>query len=906
MIRSTFVASLCLAAALLVGCGKDTLTKKPVAPALCDAGHLNTLGMCVDCTANADCDVGKQCNLVTGTCEIIPPPPVDGGRVTTCQLGALRCSPDGHAVQDCVVADGGTDWNNQQVCTGSQVCNPQTLTCAICIPGETICDTSDTASTYQRCSNDGTEFDHLDCASTDGGFGGPGFFCHQINGHIDSTDGGSPTPALATCRLCQPGSVTTGTDPDGGSDVGLLTCDSTGTSQSFQSCYPTNRFADAGAGVPPTQCERPVCYPGQDQCADSSGHVNNPNTSPSRQTCNSDGSGWVQADCTSGEVCGPSSGDAAHCNSPCDIADNGTSYVGCDYWGVLMSNSGLDPAFTGGVTNQGIGSNPSQFALVVGNTSSNLTAHVSVTTNGISVAPVSVAPNSTGIVYLPWQEICGTGTGNLGYHLTSDVPVTVYQFNPLASAITTTRPNSSNTSCSSDSQCQASCCTFGCSDIAQNATCTHACVSGSCTAYSYSNDASLLLPTHLLGTSYVVVAEDEESIDEGTGQLPIPGAMAVVATQDNTTVQIHFAGSALSTTQSSQTSECTSVQGNLGSVGLGNTVQYTINSGQVLHFWNGATGQPVAQGANGIGGPGVATAYLYKDDFTGSVVSSDKAVAVFGGADCTFKPYNDFACDHIEEEMFPFSTWGKTYVGVKSKTYTGATATYPDYWRIVSACGPSSCPQGTTVTVSPPMGPSRAGAACGSACTCSTNGQTTTCQLPPLVQGQTAPWIEFQHGSSFTATGDHPIVLAQYFVSESAADSNQSNPTVAVGDPSLVLAPPVEQWRSDYSVLAPTTYAQNYVSLMVYDPNHSGGSPATGAIQVDGTTVPAGEWNNVPSTNYYTAVHALSNSGNGGHTINAANGVKVGAVVYGYDSYVSYGYTGGLDLQAITTITPGN
>jgi hypothetical protein len=28
-------------------------------------------------------------------------------------------------------------------------------------------------------------------------------------------------------------------------------------------------------------------------------------------------------------------------------------------------------------------------------------------------------------------------------------------------------------------------------------------------------------------------------------------------------------------------------------------------------------------------------------------------------------------------------------------------------------------------------------------------------------------------------------------------------------------------------------------------------------------------------------------------------------VVYGYDSFVSYGYTGGLDLQPITGIIPG-
>ena len=53
-------------------------------------------------------------------------------------------------------------------------------------------------------------------------------------------------------------------------------------------------------------------------------------------------------------------------------------------------------------------------------------------------------------------------------------------------------------------------------------------------------------------------------------------------------------------------------------------------------------------------------------------------------------------------------------------------------------------------------------------------------------------------------------------------------------------------------------------------------------------------------------MHALSNSGSGGHSINASGGVKVGAVVYGYDSYVSYGYTGGSGLQVINNAVLGN
>jgi hypothetical protein len=492
------------------------------------------------------------------------------------------------------------------------------------------------------------------------------------------------------------------------------------------------------------------------------------------------------------------------------------------------------------------------------------------------------------VVYLPWQEICGTGTANFGYHLTSDVPVTVYQFNPLDSALPATRASGSGTSCTSDGQCQIgdSCATSGPT-------------AGQCTRYSFSNDASLLLPTHLLGNDYVVIAADEESVSSLSGGTLLPGAMSVVATQDNTSVTIHVAGSVLSTSSSRNSGLCGSSQGSLAGVPLGNTVQYTLNAGQVVHFWNGQTGSPTASANNGI--QAGAVAYLYKDDFTGSVVTSSKPVAVFGGSDCTFKPFGQYACDHIEEEMFPFSTWGKRYVGVKSKQYAGTTSAAPDYWRIVAACGPSTCQSGTTVTITPAINnnTARAAASCGSACTCTTSGSTTTCKLPPLASGQTAPWIEFQHSSSFVATSDQPLNLAQYFTSESASGNNTTE-----GDPSLVLVPPVEQWRTDYTVLAPTTYAHNYVNLTVDDPSHAT-SPATASVTVDGAALPAAEWSNIPGTTLYAAVHALSNSGTGSHPIATSNGVKVGVVVYGYDSYVSYGYTGGLDLKAITQIIPG-
>ena len=49
-------------------------------------------------------------------------------------------------------------------------------------------------------------------------------------------------------------------------------------------------------------------------------------------------------------------------------------------------------------------------------------------------------------------------------------------------------------------------------------------------------------------------------------------------------------------------------------------------------------------------------------DLSGSLVTSDKPVAVFGGHQCANVPSGATFCDHIEEEMPPVSTWGKTFV----------------------------------------------------------------------------------------------------------------------------------------------------------------------------------------------------------------------------------------------------
>jgi hypothetical protein len=51
-------------------------------------------------------------------------------------------------------------------------------------------------------------------------------------------------------------------------------------------------------------------------------------------------------------------------------------------------------------------------------------------------------------------------------------------------------------------------------------------------------------------------------------------------------------------------------------------------------------------------------------DLSGSLIESDRDVAVFGRVSCANVPIGIAACDHIEEQLFPTSTWGTSFVSV--------------------------------------------------------------------------------------------------------------------------------------------------------------------------------------------------------------------------------------------------
>jgi hypothetical protein len=282
--------------------------------------------------------------------------------------------------------------------------------------------------------------------------------------------------------------------------------------------------------------------------------------------------------CTGSNECNVTTGQCVPACSP-DLIGN--SYQGCDYYPTVTTNSLLTNKVAPGTTGF-------HFAVAISNTSTK-TANYTITRGAVAITSGSVAANSVQVVQLPWipalhapsvSVLSTNASGGGAYHLVADRPVTVYQYNPLEY-------------------------TAG-------------------GANSFTNDASLLLPSNAWTGNYRVAARNSWQ--------GYSGFYAVVASQNATVV----------TLTPSATGGSVKAGGGVAANGTGTI---TLNKGDVLEVLSGANG-----------------AQLDPSDLTGTLVTASKPVQVLGGHDCTFIPYNVGYCDHLEESIPPIETLASKYV----------------------------------------------------------------------------------------------------------------------------------------------------------------------------------------------------------------------------------------------------
>ena len=257
-------------------------------------------------------------------------------------------------------------------------------------------------------------------------------------------------------------------------------------------------------------------------------------------------------------------------------------------------------------------------------------------------------------------------------------------------------------------------------------------------------------------------------------------------------------------------------------------------------------------------------------DLSGSLVFSDQPVAVFSGSETTSVPggftiptypgwedRHDSCClDHLEDQMMPMESLGKSYVVTRSPVRSTSGWKEPDVIRFVGAAEATI----VATTLPPP--------------------DDSFSLMPGEVRTTYAQ-------DDFIARGDQPFLVGQLLISQGRIDG------ATIGDPSLTVFSPVDQYRSEYVMLTPPSWTQNWVVISA-----EVGVP----VRIDGATPsdckiePAGT---IDSKSYESRVCPV---GEGAHAIQGD--APFGITEYGYGSAGSYAVSGGADVKKIYTPPP--
>ncbi|MFT5354415.1 MAG: hypothetical protein ACI9KE_001620 [Polyangiales bacterium] len=527
--------------------------------------------------------------------------------------------------------------------------------------------------------------------------------------------------------------------------------------------------------------------------------------------CNSAGTGFVTArDCTEN---GSSCNSGGYCADACGAAESSRSNIGCEYWPTPLPNSSDFPSRY-------------DFRAVVANPS-DAPANVRVFRGTTMLTSIMVPAGGLQDIILPWvvgQSDAGGGdnwssviVANGAFRLVSDRPVTVAQFNPFEYDNGRTIPNPSDP--------------FG-PDVPD---------------YSYTNDASLLLPAHSFTGDYIVssfvpLSTARPGLFEDTYSKS-PGNISIVGTTpEPTTVQVSLAANIAA-----------DASGRFGAATRGSTISFQLARGEVATIF-AATPPDCRSGRPGfrsrsILGNDISFCNETEYDLTGSRVTADNPVAVFGGHLCAYVPYDAPACDHLENQMPPLQTWGTEFVSAPMGDSGEATV---NIVRVIGAF------DGTTVTVSPPQ---------------NGVGEFT------LGIGQVQ---EFTAQSAFRVSGSRGILVTQFLVGQFRTDEGSER-----GDPAMVILPPQEQFRSDYTFVTPTSYnngtmGQSFL-LITRNPGQ--------AIFLDGAAT-TGSWEAIGEREW-----SIITVGGGTHSMMSDD--TFGVIVYGLGLFTSYAYPAGLNLEEI-------
>lgn len=228
------------------------------------------------------------------------------------------------------------------------------------------------------------------------------------------------------------------------------------------------------------------------------------------QTCDEAGSGWEDVQLcdleNSGEVC-----SGSRCQKACEVAEQLRGYVGCDFYAADLDNAALSDMNNASAQQYAVAvANPNRVPVEV-RVDLN-TAPYGERPNVQLVERRRVAPGDLEVFKLPRREVDGSSQNGLNdgthtcvssqaYRVTSLLPITAYQFNPLENVNV------------------------------------------------FSNDASLLYPTSAIGSTYTIVGwpqtigdsdNPEQDFDNTTSNDDLRAFLTILGTAADTKVDIEL------------------------------------------------------------------------------------------------------------------------------------------------------------------------------------------------------------------------------------------------------------------------------------------------------------------------------------------------------------------------------
>ena len=174
-----------------------------------------------------------------------------------------------------------------------------------------------------------------------------------------------------------------------------------------------------------------------------------------------------------------------------------------------------------------------------------------------------------------------------------------------------------------------------------------------------------------------------------------------------------------------------------------------------------------------------------EDDISGTIIQGSKPLVVLSGHKCAKIPMNVSACDHLVEQMSPGLTFGYTFFLVPL-----AGRVSGDMFRV------GTLTDGTRVTV-----------------TCTSSSQNIPVRIPvdrggvidrggyitfwtPRNKNNEENWKP----SYCCVDSTEPVIVAQYSTGYAYDQGLTGKPSSKIGDPFMILIPPVSQFLNNYTV----------------------------------------------------------------------------------------------------------